>query len=184
MGRIFLYSLESKQATPVTDGWFAVGNPEFSSDGKLLFFVSARSFNPTYGQTEFQHVYNDMSKIYFVTLAKDTKSPLAPRSDEVKIKEEPKPPMPAEPKAEAGAPSRRTDQARRDKKEEPKKEEPKKDAGPTTKVDLDGIVAPHRGRCRRRPPTTARCGRWATGSTTGAAVPASPRRCTSSTSTS
>ena len=50
--------------------------------------MSARSFNPTYGQTEFQHIYSDMSKIYFVTLAKDTKSPLAPRSDEVKIKEE------------------------------------------------------------------------------------------------
>ncbi len=123
MGRIFLYSLESKQATPVTDGWFGVGTPEFSGDGKLLFFVSARTFNPTYGQTEFQHVYGDMSKIYFVTLAKDTKSPLAPRSDEVKIKEEPKPPVPAEAKAE------------------PKKDEPKKDAGSTTKVDLDGIVS-------------------------------------------
>ncbi len=121
MGRIFLYSLESKQATPVTDGWFGVGNPEFSSDGKLLFFVSARTFNPTYGQTEFQHIYGDMTRIYFVTLAKDTKSPLAPRSDEVKIKEEKKP--------------------EEVKKDEPKKDEAKKDAGPATKVDLDGIVS-------------------------------------------
>jgi tricorn protease len=120
MGRIFLYSLESKQATPVTDGWFAVANPEFSSDGKLLFFVSARSFNPTYGQTEFEHVYNDTSKIYFVTLARDAKSPVAPRSDEVKVKDEVKP-----------------DDV---KKEEPKKEEAKKDAPPVVKVDLDGIV--------------------------------------------
>jgi tricorn protease len=120
MGRIFLYSLESKQATPVTDGWFGVADPEFSSDGKLLFFVSARSFNPTYGQTEFQHVYNDTSKIYFVTLAKDAKSPVAPRSDEVKVKDELKP-----------------DEV---KKEEPKKEETKKDAAPVVKVDLDGIV--------------------------------------------
>ncbi len=142
MGRIFLYSLESKQATPVTDGWFGVGNPEFSSDGKLLFFVSARTFNPTYGQTEFQHVYGDMSKIYFVTLAKDTKSPLAPRSDEVKIKEEPKPPMPAEAKTEPAATAKTAPQAKPEeiKKEEPRKEEPKKDAAPTTKVDLDGIV--------------------------------------------
>jgi len=50
------------------------GQPEFSSDGKLLFFVSARTFNPTYGQTEFQHIYGDMTKIYFVTLAKDTRA--------------------------------------------------------------------------------------------------------------
>ena len=120
MGRIFLYSIESKQATPVTDGWFGVANPEFSSDGKLLFFVSARSFSPTYGQTEFQHVYGDMSKIYFVTLAKDTKSPLAPRSDEVKIKEGPSP------------------QA---KPEEVKKEEAKKDVVPATKIDLDGVIS-------------------------------------------
>jgi tricorn protease len=115
MGRIFLYSVESKQATPVTDGWFAVSNPAFSSDGKLLFFVSARTFSPTYGQTEFQHIYSDMTKIYFVTLAKDTKSPLAPRSDEVTIKGESAP--------------------------QAKPEEAKKDAGPTTKVDLDGIVS-------------------------------------------
>ena len=120
MGRIFLYSLESKQAAPVTDGWFGVGNPAFSSDGKLLFFVSARTFNPTYGQTEFEHIYSDMTKIYFVTLAKDTKSPLAPRSDEVKVKEEP---------------------AQQAKPEEAKKEEPKKDAGPAMKVDVDGILS-------------------------------------------
>jgi tricorn protease len=125
MGRIFLYSLESKQATPVTDGWFAVGNPEFSSDGKLLFFVSARSFNPTYGQTEFQHVYGDMSKIYFVTLASDTKSPLAPRSDEVKIKEAP---PPADAKAEPAAGAKAA------------AGEAKKDAVTATRVDLDGII--------------------------------------------
>ncbi len=145
MGRIFLYSLESKQATPVTDGWFAVSDPEFSSDGKLLFFVSARSFNPTYGQTEFEHVYNDMSKIYFVTLAKDAKSPVAPRSDEVKIKEEVKPPMPAETKADAAAkaaPQAKPTEVKKEeaKQEEPKKEEAKKDTAPAVKVDLEGLV--------------------------------------------
>jgi tricorn protease len=141
MGRIVLYSLESKLATSVTDGWFGVAGPEFSSDGKLLFFVSARSFSPTYGQTEFQHIYNDMSKIYFVTLAKDTKSPLAPRSDEVKIKEEPKPPMTAETKAETKTEPAAQAKPGEVKKEEPKKEEPKKDLPPAVKVDLDGIIS-------------------------------------------
>ncbi len=84
----------SKQTIPATDAWYNSSEPVFSADGKLLFFVSARSFNPTYGQTEFEHVYTDMSRIYFVTLAKDTKSPFAPKSDEVKIKEEPKPASP------------------------------------------------------------------------------------------
>jgi tricorn protease len=139
MGRLFLYSLDSRQSTPVTDGWFPVAGPEFSADGKLLFFVSARSFSPTYGQTEFQHVYNDMSKVYFVTLAKDTKSPLAPRSDEVKIKEEVKPAVPAEAKAESQA----AKPGETAKPADAKKEEPKKEAtaAQPAKVDLDGIIS-------------------------------------------
>ena len=85
MTTIQLYSVEHGTTTAVTDGWFESGTPAFSSDGKFLFFVSDRSFNPTYGQLEWNHIYRDLSKIYFVALAKDTKSPFAPKSDEVKI---------------------------------------------------------------------------------------------------
>jgi tricorn protease len=97
-GRIQLYSVATQATVPVTDGWFDAGGPEFSSDGKLLFFTSERSFTPTYSQTEWNHVYQDMERIYFVTLAKGTKSPLAPKSDEVKVKDEfvPKPELPPE----------------------------------------------------------------------------------------
>jgi tricorn protease len=116
--RIYLYSLDSKQTVPATDAWHNSNEPVFSTDGKLLFFVSARSFSPTYGQTEFEHVYTDMSRVYFVTLAKDTKSPFAPKSDEVKVKDE----------TEA-------------KPAEPKPAEPKKTDGPApVKVDADGLV--------------------------------------------
>ncbi len=87
---IQLYSLESKKKVAATDGWFGVSNPEFSSDGKYLFFVSDRTFNPTYGQTEWNHVYTEMSRVYLLTLAKDTKSPFAPKSDEVKPADKPK----------------------------------------------------------------------------------------------
>ncbi|MBL6950803.1 MAG: PD40 domain-containing protein, partial [Bacteroidales bacterium] len=38
--KIYLYELESKEATPVTDGWYGVGNPTFSTGGKYLFFTS------------------------------------------------------------------------------------------------------------------------------------------------
>jgi len=85
---IYLYSLAQKSQVQVTDGWFDVGSPEFSSDGKYLFFVSERSFNPTYGQTEWNHTYSDMERIYLVTLAAATKSPLAPKSDEVKPRDD------------------------------------------------------------------------------------------------
>ena len=85
---IYLYGLAQKNQVQVTDGWFDVGSPEFSSDGKYLFFVSERSFNPTYGQTEWNHTYSDMERIYLVTLAAATKSPLAPKSDEVKPRDD------------------------------------------------------------------------------------------------
>ena len=85
---IYLYGLAQKNQVQVTDGWFDVGSPEFSSDGKYLFFVSERSFNPTYGQTEWNHTYSDMERIYLVTLTAATKSPLAPKSDEVKPRDD------------------------------------------------------------------------------------------------
>jgi tricorn protease len=85
---IYLYGLAQKNQVQVTDGWFNVGSPEFSSDGKYLFFVSERSFNPTYGQTEWNHTYSDMERIYLVTLAAATKSPMAPKSDEVKPRDD------------------------------------------------------------------------------------------------
>ncbi|MCW5551170.1 MAG: PD40 domain-containing protein [Verrucomicrobiae bacterium] len=130
---IYLYGLEAANTVQVTDGWFAVGSPEFSSDGKYLFFVSARSFNPTYGSTEWNHIYSDLQRLYLVTLAKDAKSPIAPKSDEVKIKEE-KPeekPKDTPPDVKSDEKEARKDDAKPEdkadaKKEGEKKEEPKK----------------------------------------------------------
>lgn len=86
--RIYIYSLDDKKASPVTDGFFDVGQPVFSKDGKYLFFTSERTFNPTYGWTEWNHIYSDMTKLYLVTLQNSTKSPFEPKSDEVSVKEE------------------------------------------------------------------------------------------------
>ncbi len=82
--RVYLYSVAHRERRAVTDGWFASTEPAFSSDGKYLFFVSNRSFAPRYSQTEWNHAYFDMARIFLVTLAADTPSPLAPKSDEVK----------------------------------------------------------------------------------------------------
>src|SRR5579883_760201 len=82
LDKIHLYSLETGKSTEVTDGWYSANSPTFSADGKYLFFVSARDFNPTYSQTEWNHAYRDMSRIYFVTLAKSTPNPLRPKLDD------------------------------------------------------------------------------------------------------
>jgi tricorn protease len=115
MTKIYIYSLDKKERYEITDGWYSSSTPEFSDDGKYLFFESNRSFSPKYGWTEWNHIYTDMSKIYLVTLSKDTKSPFEPKSDEVKINVE------------------------KDNKD--KKEDNKKDSNEVqVKVDIDGLV--------------------------------------------
>jgi tricorn protease len=111
MTTLQLYSLENKTTTQVTDMWFDSYGPAFSSDGKYLFFISDRSFSPIYSQTEWNHAYVDKAGIYLVTLARETASPFAPKSDEVKAAE----------------------------KKEEKKDEKKKDEKPPAKIDLEGI---------------------------------------------
>jgi tricorn protease len=119
MSRVYLYSLDKNVSTPATDSWFSSGSPAFSGDGKYLFFTSSRTFNPVFSQTEWNHIYLDMGNIYLVTLARDTKSPFEPKSDEVKVK---------------GDGADKGDADKKDEKKDEKKPEKK-----AIVVDLDGI---------------------------------------------
>ncbi|MFO7755242.1 MAG: protease, partial [Bacteroidales bacterium] len=85
---IRLYNLDKKESYEVTEGWYNSSGPSFSRDGKYLLFTSARDFNPVYSQTEWNHAYTDMSRIYMITLAKETPSPFAPENDVVKTGDE------------------------------------------------------------------------------------------------
>jgi tricorn protease len=135
--RIVLYSLETGEWQPVTDHWFASSEPAFSADGKLLFFTSSRDFNPRYSQTEWNHAYFDLQRIYFVTLSKETQSPFEPRSDEVKIKVEKKR---EDQKEDPNEPA--PDAARSDDKDEnhTETEDEEKDAGKDRKPGADEKV--------------------------------------------
>jgi tricorn protease len=113
LSRVYLYRVEDGKAHAVTDGWFGSYGPCFSGDGKYLFFVSNRDFNPVISETEFDAAYRDMARIYLVTLARDTPSPFRPKSDE------------------AG------EQARPEEKPQDKPKEKPKEV--PVKVDLDGL---------------------------------------------
>lgn len=78
---IVVYGVNDKQKYLVTDGWYEGAAPNFSSDGRYLLFASARTFNPTYGQTEWNHVYTDMFKVYLLPLAEGATDPFAPKND-------------------------------------------------------------------------------------------------------
>ncbi len=84
-GKIVLYELATKRALVASDDSYAASAPSFSDDGKWLLYASARDYRPIYSDTEWNHAYLDMERVYLVALAKDTVSPFAPKSDEVAI---------------------------------------------------------------------------------------------------
>src|SRR3984893_12211096 len=83
LSKVYLCSIANKKSVAVTDDWYAAGNVRFSDDGKYLLLASSRDLKPTLGEQEFKNLHLDMDRVYLVTLAKETESPLAPRSDEV-----------------------------------------------------------------------------------------------------
>lgn len=83
--QVMLYSLDKNETYPVTDRWYSSHSPIFSDDGKYLFFTSNRDFNPTYSSTEWNHVYNNMTRMYFAVLAISTKNPFEYKNDEVSL---------------------------------------------------------------------------------------------------
>ncbi len=139
---IQLFNLDDGKSIPATDGWFQSNNPEFSSDGKYLFFVSERSYKPTYSGTEWNHVYNDMERIYLLTLTKDIKSPFAPKSDEVKVKDDTKDAKPktAPPDVQAADPAAKKAGDETKKEEEKKPAEKKEEKKVVVKVDAEGLA--------------------------------------------
>ncbi len=132
-GLVFIYDLATKTKTQVTDSWYSSGDPAFSSDGKYLFFTSSRDFNPTYSATEWNHSYSDMTKVYFVTLAKATPNPFAYENDEVAVKKDEEKDVTKDVKKDV-----KKDVTKDVTKDDGK--DVKKDAVPDVKVDLDGIV--------------------------------------------
>jgi tricorn protease len=90
MYSVFLYSPEQGKAFRVTEDFTYDHEPVFDPEGKYLYFLSRRDFNAAIGKMDFDFTYDEMTRIYVVTLQAETPSPLAPESDEVKIEEEKK----------------------------------------------------------------------------------------------
>ena len=87
---IFLYELESKErfrvTSPMTKDW----SPSFSRDGRYLFFLSNRDFEPIMGFVDQNHIFLDMTRPYILILKEGDPSPFRPENlfddtDEVEI---------------------------------------------------------------------------------------------------
>lgn len=129
MQQIMIYNTVDATKYEITDKWFSSNEPIFSRDGKYLIFSSDRTFDPIYSNTEWNVTYQNMTKLYLVTLAKETASPFAPVNDEVKIKEEVSVPAEQDDKSEKTKKSTKADKIGKSK---PIDNEP-------IKVDIEGI---------------------------------------------
>jgi len=87
-GAIHVYDADSQEPHRVTGDFYHDALPVFSTDGKVLCFYSDRTFRPVYGDMDATWIYPNTTGIYAVTLRADTASPVAPRSDEVKLEDE------------------------------------------------------------------------------------------------
>jgi len=80
--QVFIYSLDQAKAHNVSQSLFFDFHPVFTPDGRHLLFVSNRTFDPTFGDFEWEMVYKDVAKVYSMTLEKDGEPLLPFRNDE------------------------------------------------------------------------------------------------------
>jgi tricorn protease len=125
---IFLYSLETRKATQVTDGMSDAISPSFDPNGKYLYFLASTDDGPSKAGIDLSSLDRAQTRAaYVVVLSKDGASPVPPQSDDEKIKDE----------------ARKDDKKDADKKDSDKKDD-KKDAdkkdGDKDKKDADKPV--------------------------------------------
>ena len=79
---IFLFDTRTGTKSQVTSGFYNDYAPVFDPDGKYLYFLTDRHFDPVYSSLDDTWIYPNATDIAVVPLRTDVPSPLAPRDDE------------------------------------------------------------------------------------------------------
>ncbi|MEM6380572.1 MAG: PDZ domain-containing protein, partial [Bacteroidota bacterium] len=87
-GAIYLYNLDDKKLTKATEGFYSDLAPTFGPDGKYLYCVTNRSFNPVYSDMDNTWIYPNATQLGVITLRDEVESLLSAENDTVEIKEE------------------------------------------------------------------------------------------------
>ncbi|MEW6013820.1 MAG: PDZ domain-containing protein [Candidatus Zixiibacteriota bacterium] len=89
---IFVYSFADGKVRQITPGFTNDYAPAFDPEGKYLYFLSERNFNPMLGSYEFFSINNAITNLYLILLSADEKSPFEPKEEEaVEEKKDEKP---------------------------------------------------------------------------------------------
>lgn len=118
---IAIYDTKEGKLHQVTTGFYSDSNPVFDPDGKYLYFLTNRNYNPVYSDFDNTWIYPNSTLIAAVTLSKETPSPTFPKNDSLTVKKD----------EESKADEKKTDEKKTEKKEEAKVKE--------VKIDFDGF---------------------------------------------
>ena len=88
ISQVWVYSLDEDKARAVTPGAYDEFNPTWDPQGKYLYYLSNRAFNPVLGNYEFDYVLEKTTEIHALILSAKDPSPFAPQSDEISAKKE------------------------------------------------------------------------------------------------
>jgi tricorn protease len=140
---IFLYDTTTAKTQQVTPGYFADLAPVFDPDGKYLYFLSNRAFEPVYGDFDNSWTYPNSTRIVAMALRQDVASPLAARNDaegDEKDKDKDGEKKDDDKTKDEKKPAAKTDD-KVAKKDGDKKDDAKKDTPKPVAIDLDGLDA-------------------------------------------
>ena len=85
---VFVYSLEERKATQVTDGMSDALYPNFDKNGKYLYFTASTNMGLATGWLDMTSIDRPVSRaVYVAVLRKELPSPISPESDDEKAEE-------------------------------------------------------------------------------------------------
>jgi tricorn protease len=123
---VFLYDATSGEQHQVTSGFVDSFNPVFDPEGKYLYHLSARTYEPDYSSFDRTWIYTNPTNIVAVPLREDVPSPMAPRNDVENNGDD----------AEKEGDDEDSDDGEDEKKADDKRAKPE-----MVKIDLDGFEA-------------------------------------------
>ena len=148
LNAVFLYSIDTRKFTQVTDGMSDAGNPVFDPNGKYLCFLASTDDGPSRAGIDLSSLDRAQTNaVYVAVLAKDGVSPVPPESDDEKIKDDKKddkkdqPQKSADDQKKDDKSSARDEAKPGDKDKDASKDDKDKEKDKPVKVtvDLDGI---------------------------------------------
>jgi tricorn protease len=133
MSAIYVYGLEARAATQVTDGMSDALFPAWDASGKYLYFAASTDLGPGAAWLDMSGINRPVSRsVYAIVLRKDLPSPVVPESDEEKKPGE-------EDKDKKADASKEAKTAKDTKKDDKARAEEKKEPPPKVTIDFDRI---------------------------------------------